>query len=390
MIIEEVHETMNGVCIPSSRPVWGARRRWGLRWLSVVAAVVVTLWGGAAAARKARPPRTPPPLLQDTGLYTDFHQRVVDPRHLEFSPQYPLWSDGAAKRRWISLPPGKAVDGANPDAWIFPVGTRLWKEFSFGGRRVETRYMERLPNGSWMYAAYAWSEDESEAHLVSEKGKRGAFDLGEGRWHFIPGLNDCKACHQGHPSEVLGFGALQLSPDRDPNAPHAEPVPEPGVDLHYLVKNKLLKRFPKALLQQPPRIVAANPTERAALGYLHGNCGHCHNDVGSLKSLEFALRHALGDPPTAPERAIATAVGRPVKGQVPGQSQDARLRVEPRHPERSMLMQRMSSRYITLQMPPLATVILDEEAVALVSRWIAESDAPAAPSSISGSSSGTQ
>ena len=47
------------------------------------------------------------------------------------------------KRRWISLPPGSAIDASDPDAWAFPVGTRLWKEFSFGGQRVETRYMER-------------------------------------------------------------------------------------------------------------------------------------------------------------------------------------------------------------------------------------------------------
>jgi hypothetical protein len=353
-------------------------------------AVALALWGGAAVARKGRSPRAPPALLQDTGLYTDFGQRLVDSRHLEFSPQYPLWSDGAVKRRWVSLPPGKAIDGSNPDVWVFPVGTRFWKEFSFGGRRIETRFIERQPDGSWLYATYAWSQDESEAHLVSEKGKAGACELGGGRWHLIPSLNDCKACHQGHPSEVLGFGALQLSPDRDPNAVHGEPLPAPGVDLRYLVKNKLLKRFPRALLEKPPRISAATPVERAALGYLHGNCGHCHNDVGSLKNLEFALRHVMSDSPSAPERAIATAVGRKIRARAPGQTEDALLRVEPRHPERSLLMQRMSSRYAALQMPPLGTVILDEEAIALVSRWIAGSDTLEAPPSISGSSSRTQ
>jgi hypothetical protein len=355
-----------------------------------MAALAVALWGGAAAARKVGRVAPAPQLLQDTGLYTDFREHVVDPRHLEFSPQYPLWSDGAAKRRWISLPPGTAIDGSNPDAWVFPVGTRFWKEFSFSGRRIETRYLERQANGKWLYATYAWSPDEREAHLVSEKGKAGACELGGGRWHLIPSINDCKACHQGHPTEVLGFGALQLSPDRDPNAAHAERVPVPGVDLNYLVKNKLLRRFPQALVNTPPRITAASSTERAALGYLHGNCGHCHNDHGSLKNLEFALRHSLGDPPTAPERAIATAVGRRIKARAPGQTPDAVLRVEPQHPERSLLIQRISSRYAALQMPPLGTVIVDEEAIALVYRWIAESAAPAASSRVSGSSPITQ
>jgi hypothetical protein len=265
------------------------------------------------------------------------------------------------------------------------VGTKFWKEFSFHGQRVETRYMERQADGTWLYATYAWSADESEAVLVSDKGQPGACELGEGRWHSIPSVNDCKACHQGQGTEVLGFSALQLSPDRDPNAVHAEPMPAPGVDLHYLVKHKLLKRFPRALRETPPRLTAATPTERAALGYLHGNCGHCHNDDGMLRILAFSLRHAMGDAPTAPERAVATAVGKPAKARASGQP--AVLRIEPGHPERSAVLQRMGSRYAALQMPPLGTVMVDGEAMALVSRWIAESAAPAAAPGLSGSAS---
>src|SRR5215208_1810751 len=164
----------------------------------------------------------PPQALQGTGLYSDFGTLQVDPKHLAFSPQYPLWSDGAAKRRWISLPPGTAIDGSDPDAWTFPVGTRLWKEFSFNGQRIETRYLERQADGQWLYAAYAWSSDGQQAQLVSDKGKRNAYPLGAGRSHTIPGVSDCKVCHQGGRTEVLGFSALQLSRERDPAALHAE------------------------------------------------------------------------------------------------------------------------------------------------------------------------
>ena len=44
----------------------------------------------------------------------------IDPRNLAFAPQYPLWTDGAAKRRWISLPPGTAIDASDPENWVFP------------------------------------------------------------------------------------------------------------------------------------------------------------------------------------------------------------------------------------------------------------------------------
>jgi hypothetical protein len=348
----------------------GARRRRGLAGAGAALVLALALLTSVEAVPQAAAPKAPQ-TLAETGLYSDFATLRVDPRHLAFSPQYPLWTDGAAKRRWISLPPGAAIDGSDPYAWSFPAGTRLWKEFSFGGRRVETRYMERQADGRWLYAAYAWSADGREADVVPPRGRRGAYPLGGGRSHTIPGVSDCKACHQGGRSEVLGFSALQLSPDRDPRAPHADPPPAPWVDLNGLVEKGLLVDLPKARRETPPRIDAASATERAALGYLHGNCGHCHNDQGSLTNIGLFLRHLSGAevPP-----AIATTIGQPVKKPAPGQSPEAVLRIEPGHPERSGLMQRVGSRYPALQMPPLGTELIDEEAVALLRRWVAEMD----------------
>jgi hypothetical protein len=120
----------------------------------IATAVAVLLVTSGATA-----PPTTPQTLQETGLYADFAELRVDPGHLAFAPQYPLWTDGATKRRWISLPPGTAIDASDPDAWVFPAGTRLWKEFSFAGARVETRYLERKADGQWLYAAYVWSQD---------------------------------------------------------------------------------------------------------------------------------------------------------------------------------------------------------------------------------------
>jgi hypothetical protein len=311
----------------------------------------------------------PPQSLHDTGLYADAATQQVDPRHLAFSPQYPLWTDGATKRRWISLPPGTAIDASDPEAWVFPVGTRFWKEFSFDGRPVETRYLERQGDGQWLYAAYAWSADGREAQLTSPKGKRGAYPLAGGRSHTIPGVGDCKACHQGGRSEVLGFSALQLSPDRDPDAPHKEPA---GIDLRELVERGLVVGLPASVLASGPRIGATSRAERTALGYLHGNCGHCHNDQGTLQNLRLFLRQVIGG---GDQPATATTVGHPVGKPAPGQSADARLRVEPGRPDRSGLMQRVASRAPALQMPPLGTELVDQDAVAVLQRWIEELNA---------------
>ncbi len=95
-------------------------------------------------------------------------RRRVRADNIAFAPQYPLWSDGASKRRWIHLPPGTAIDASRADAWEFPLGTRLWKEFSYG-RRVETRLIERLADGSWRFAAYVWNDEGTDAVLARRR-----------------------------------------------------------------------------------------------------------------------------------------------------------------------------------------------------------------------------
>ena len=44
----------------------------------------------------------------------------------------------------------------------YPVGTRFWKEFSFG-QKVETRFLEKGRNGTWSFATYVWNEAATEA-----------------------------------------------------------------------------------------------------------------------------------------------------------------------------------------------------------------------------------
>src|SRR5947209_7643500 len=95
----------------------------------------------AALAPVAHAANRPPVHLRETGLYAPGSSERIATDALPFSPQYPLWSDGAEKRRWIRLPRGTQIDARDPDHWVFPVGTRIWKEFSLG-RRLETRMLE--------------------------------------------------------------------------------------------------------------------------------------------------------------------------------------------------------------------------------------------------------
>jgi mono/diheme cytochrome c family protein len=335
-----------------------------------VLAVSARRAGAPAPAASALPMEDKvPPLperLRETGLFAPGSDSEIDPRNLAFVPQYPLWTDGATKRRWVRLPEGTTIDARDPDVWQFPRGTRFWKEFSFG-RRVETRYMERLADGSWRFATYVWSEDGSDARrITAAQSELVAID--DGRQHEVPGESDCRACHEARRSPVLGFGALQLSTDRDPNAPHAEQPVAGSVDLAGLAARGLIEGLPERLLREPPRIPSANANERAALGYLYGNCSGCHNSEGPIASLGLDFYQRVGSP-EAP-RALRSAVAQPSRFSIPGASET--LRIAPGRPEASAVLYRMSSRFPATQMPPLGTRSVDDQALALVRKWITE------------------
>lgn len=338
--------------------------------------------GAPGAPSAALPPAAPwpPERLAATGLLTDEAAFTLAADVHPFTPQYPLWTDGALKRRWIRLPPGAVIDASAPDAWQFPVGTRLWKEFAWE-RRVETRFLERRPDGSWLFASYVWSADGREAHLAPEGGVRDAYAIRPGLRHDVPARQDCLACHGGRATPVLGFSALQLSPDRDPLAPHAE-RPEPGsLDLVELGRRGWLRNADPAWATRPPRIQAASPRERAALGYLHGNCAACHAGSGDLAGLGLDLLARAGTSAPRVPPALSTTLGVPSRFRLPGRPADALPRIAPGDPRSSVLLARLSSRFPALQMPPLGTHAVDGQALALLEAWIRDDLAlPTSPS----------
>lgn len=346
-------------------------------WLAVLAVSVVAgasslIALGAPTASEAAGLADPasheaPLTLFETGLYADTVSLTVDPDHLAFAPQYPLWTDGAGKRRWISVPPGAVIDASDPDAWDFPVGTKFWKEFSFAGRKVETRYMERQPDGSWLFATYAWSDDGRAAGIVPPKGRKRAFPFENGIAHDIPSQTDCRACHSSAPVAVLGFSARQLARGNLADIPGAPAAQQPDAVLTVLKARGLIKGFDE--LQVAPEHLGRTDLERSVLGYLHGNCGHCHNATGPLARLGMNLFQSAADPEAD---ALSSLVGRRLKSPPPGLAENTSLRIEAGHPERSAVPQRMASRAPALQMPPLGTALVDERAVKLIRRWITE------------------
>jgi hypothetical protein len=345
--------------------------------MPLVLAGALGLWGAVVVADGGRTAGLrPPPLLSETGLYVA-GGGGVHPRNRPFSPQYPLWSDGATKARWVYLPDGAAIDASDLDAWEFPVGTRFWKEFTFAGRKVETRMLWRSTPRAWTFATYLWNEAQTDAVLAPEDGVPAFVEIARGKAHGIPSLTDCRACHESDRVEVLGFSALQLSTDRDPLAPHAEtPAPEAVTLATLVAEGRLAGTDAPALVNEPPRIRAADGRTRAVLGYLSANCGNCHNTRGSLADLGLVLRQPARGPVWSDAQA-ARLLQRSTQWQLPGGGEHGTVAVTPGAPERSALVYRMRSRRPSSQMPPLGTVLPDHAAVDLVTSWVGELRAPA-------------
>lgn len=334
--------------------------------------VLANLASGCGDPGAPTPIPSPPAsadLLSATGLYADIATKGVAGPNRPYSPQYALWSDGGIKRRWLFLAAGTRIDTSNPDRWVFPVGTKIWKEFAYEGRRVETRLLEKLNDQAsidgWSLRVYAWRADESDALLVGAGGQLDAAPTAFGTLHDIPTQAQCLWCHDRGGDPVLGVDALQLSGDRDPLA--VEPVPDGAIDLRSLATEERLTHPPA----EQPRIVANSGTARWAIGYLHGNCGNCHNPQGRAEATGQFLRHEGHVERERDEPAYRTAVNQLTRLYiVPGtQLGKDSYRIRGGAPDQSAVYLRMQARDRE-SMPPIGSEVNDAEALGLLRDWI--------------------
>jgi hypothetical protein len=300
-------------------------------------------------------PEGEPLELACTGLYGSWQAQTIASDARAFDPGIHLWSDGAEKSRWIQLPPGASIDTSNMNEWTFPVGTKLWKEFRLAGLKVETRLTWKKTASLWVRVAYAWSLDQTSATELraGQKNVRGTT-------YEIPSASDCSICHNGRLDGVLGFEAIGLS------TPSAT-----GLTMSALVAENLLTIPPAS-----PLVIPGTPTDVAALGWLHANCGtSCHSpsnyalakDTGLFMRLDAAKLGSVQATDT-----YATAVNVPSTFQPsPGAGF---LRIKPKDSAHSCIPYRDGLRDPSpgdhLQMPPLATHVVDTSGLGLVMSWI--------------------
>lgn len=264
-----------------------------------------------------------------------------------------LWSDGAAKERYLSAPDATKIELATSGDFSFPVGSVLMKHFKLNDKYIETRLFTHSELG-WQGFSYEWLDDQSDAVLLADGKDK---SIGDVQWHY-PSREQCLICHTSAANFSLGVETLQLNKNLN--------YPTTNVTANQLDTLAHIGMFTSALTtyQKTAKLYSISDTsatlEQRARSYLHSNCSGCHRPDGPTPVIldlhftaAFSNTNTCNVVPTSGNVGITNA-----------------MLIAPGEPERSVLLARMKLRDDN-QMPPLGTHQVDVAAVQVVSDWIA-------------------
>ncbi len=289
-----------------------------------------------------------------------------------FDLNTPLFSDYAAKYRFVWMPAGQAAGYDAEEAFNFPVGTILSKTFAFpsvdgtGGSRaerlIETRLLVRANNG-WVALPYIWNEAQTEAVLsvaggVEDVTLKDAAGAPQKIRYGIPNTNECAQCHE-RSKTLLPIGPKARHLNRDfPYADGRENQLAHWTKIGYLRGAPPVEQSPRAAVWNDP---ASGAVETRARAYLDTNCAHCHQSGGSAGYTGFLLDWKEKD---------HRRLGYCKNPNSAGYSGDLAFDVVPGKPEESILLYRMLSTRPKEMMPEIGRSMVHREGAALVREWL--------------------
>jgi uncharacterized repeat protein (TIGR03806 family) len=295
-----------------------------------------------------------PARLSETGCFDPSAPIRPLPGLIPYEVNMPLWSDGAAKERWLALPDGARMH-VSPDGDLdLPAGSVTVKTFSVAGRRIETRFLVRLMTGEWAGYTYEWNEAGTDAVVLSEGSRRRM--LGDQQWHY-PTRAECLSCHTEAAGRTLGLELSQLNTEvQYAGGPATNQL---SLWSTWGLFDAPLPGDPHGLPALPTPADTNAPLDVRARAYMHANCSICHRPGVELTGrTDFRFTTPLSQTMTcdAEPRDLLRA------------PPDARI-LMPGNPDKSMIVVRM----LELgrgRMPEVGSLMVDEEGVKLVSDWI--------------------
>jgi hypothetical protein len=302
-----------------------------------------------------------------TGLYADLGIKKLTDGVRRFAPAYQVWADSASQSRFILLPPG-SIDNSDPDDWILPVGTKAWKEISLEGKQLETRFLWKVAEGTWVKAVYVWTPDGKTA-TRNDDGVKDAVNDATTQYD-IPAAKECDKCHAGKTDRLLGFEAVNLG------LPGALGITYDRLALEsrFTVPPKRTRFAITAPSEQGP----ATPGHQApgnSLGYLHVNCGvSCHGDRGGgggdATGLDLHMKTSIFDLAEYPSVWAFPAVQTTVGIESTSTKYTKESRIVPGFGKDGGLIITLMSRRDDGQMPPLGTRMPDMRGEKILTTWI--------------------
>jgi len=331
-----------------------------------------------------------PAKLSLTGLYDNvaLKTRRVTEGIFAYEVNTPLWSDGASKERFITIPVGTKIIPTDTTNYKFPDKTILIKNFSidtvYGDSNsrilIETRFLILHPDSTpgVIGLTYRWRRDQTDADLVDPStGMDEIYNVTKsgvvlGKKWLYPSKFQCTSCHRGH--TVLGFITPQLNRPSQADAS----------------VNQLAAFFTANLLSANPLAGKATPTFRwvglketnvtpptgmtllewKARSYLAANCAHCHGDYVSAEGAAHSFDFLYGAARSPVYDAEDPNLQRGFLGRPSVKEQEFPQLVYKGYPESSYVVRRMMSRSFVAQMPPLASFQIDSTAINVMKDWV--------------------
>jgi uncharacterized repeat protein (TIGR03806 family) len=291
--------------------------------------------------------------LSETGCVSNTRHKDAASGLIPYVVNNALWSDGADKQRFLSLPDNTQVTVTGNGDFNFPIGSVLMKHFKFGEKFIETRLFAHGELG-WQGFSYEWNDAQTDATLLTGAKDKTVDNL---VWHF-PSPGQCMECHTTVAGFSLGLETKQL------NGGYLYSATQKTANQLTTLAHIGIFAAPLSNAQKSEKLVGLNDAQatlqQKARSYLHSNCSNCHQPDGPTPvKLDLRFSTPLGQmnicnvAPTAGDLGMVNS-----KILVVGD------------PSTSILVKRMQALDDT-QMPPLGRSVVDTQAVQVVSDWIA-------------------
>jgi uncharacterized repeat protein (TIGR03806 family) len=288
-----------------------------------------------------------PAKLSEYGFFTDLASETPAARVTVYDLETPLFSDYAAKHRYLYVPTGQKARYDGEAAFDLPVGSALIKTFGYRQagkfKPLETRLLLRRAGG-WIALPYVWKRAGTRipVEFTDPAGTPRAIS------YAVPNQNQCKDCHAlAGAIAPIGVKARYLNHDGQ---------------LEGLLATGMLDQLPA----DAPHIArwddpAAKLDDRAR-AYLEINCAHCHNPAGAASNSGLFLDWRRNDPTALGIGKRPVAAGRGSGGRA--------FAIQPGDPDASILIYRMESVDPGVAMPELGRATVHAEGVKLLRDWI--------------------